>query len=139
MTMTFTAPFAQTPRTLSAAVTAAIAGLGTDAVTGLQLLFTAGANGAIVSSISAMPRATVTASSLMLFLVKSATPAVYRPIDSVLMTGYTLAATTAVPVTTFALISDATPMRLEAGDKLYVGSQVALAAGIVFTARWMDY
>lgn len=139
MTMTFTAPFAQTPRTLSAAVTAAIAGLGTDAVTGLQLLVTAGANGAIVSSISAMPRATVTASSLMLFLVKSATPAVYRPIDSVLMTGYTLAATTAVPVTTFALISDATPMRLEAGDKLYVGSQVALAAGIVFTARWMDY
>lgn len=139
MAMTFTAPFAQTPRTLSAAVTVAIAGLGTDAVTGLQLLVTAGANGAIVSSISAMPRATVTASSLMLFLVKSATPAVYRPIDSVLMTGYTLAATTAVPVTTFALISDATPMRLEAGDKLYVGSQVALAAGIVFTARWMDY
>lgn len=139
MAMTFTAPFAQNPRTLSAAVTVAIAGLGTDAVTGLQLLVTAGANGAIVSSISAMPRATVTASSLMLFLVKSATPAVYRPIDSVLMTGYTLAATTAVPVTTFALISDATPMRLEAGDKLYVGSQVALAAGIVFTARWMDY
>ena len=139
MAMTFTAPFAQTPRTLSAAVTVAIAGLGTDAVTGLQLLVTAGANGAIVSSISAMPRATVTASSLMLFLVKSATPAVYRPIDSVLMTGYTLAATTAVPVTTFASISDATPMRLEAGDKLYVGSQVALAAGIVFTARWMDY
>jgi hypothetical protein len=137
--MTFTAPFAQTPRTLTAAVTAAIAGLGTDAVTGLQLLVTAGANGAIVSSISAMPRGTVTASSLMLFLVKSSAPAVYRPIDSVLMTAYTLAATTAVPVTAFPLISDATPMRLEAGDKIYAGSQVALAAGISFTARWMDY
>lgn len=139
MPMTFTAPFAQNPRSLSVAVTAAIGGLGTDAITGAQLLVTAGANGAIVSSISAMPRGTVTASSLVLFLVKSATSTIYRPIDSVLMTGYTLATTTAIPVTSFALISDATPLRLEAGDKLYVGSQVALAAGIVFTGRWMDY
>jgi len=137
--MTFTAPFAQNPKSLSVAVTAALGGLGTDAITGAQLLVTAGANGAIVSSISAMPRGTVTASSLVLFLVKSATSAIYRPIDSVLMPAYTLATTTAIPVTAFALISDATPLRLEAGDKLYVGSQVALAAGIVFTGRWMDY
>lgn len=139
MPMTNTAPFAQLPKTLTAAVTAAIGGLGTDTVTGLQLLCTAGINGAIVSSVSAIPRATVTASSLVLYLVKSAAPAVYRPIDSVLMAAYTQAATTALPVTAFASISDATPMRLEAGDKLYVGSQVALAAGIAFTARWMDY
>lgn len=139
MPMTFTAPFAQNPKSLSVAVTAALGGLGTDAITGAQLLVTAGANGAIVSSISAMPRGTVTASSLVLFLVKSATSAIYRPIDSVLMPAYTLATTTAIPVTAFALISDATPLRLEAGDKLYVGSQVALAAGIVFTGRWMDY
>lgn len=139
MPMTNTAPFAQTPKVLTAAVTAAIAGLGTDAVTGLQLLLTAGANGAIVSSVSAMPRSTVTASSLVLFLVKNSAPAVYRLIDSVLMNAYTLSATTAIPVTTFALISDATPMRLESGDKLYVGSQVALPAGIVFSCRWMDY
>jgi hypothetical protein len=137
--MTPTAPFAQIPRTLSAAVTAQITGIGTDTVGGLQLLVTAGPNGAIVSSISAMPRATVTASSLAIFLAKSATPAVYRLIDSVLMAAYTLAATTAIPVTNFPLISDATPMRLEAGDKIYVGSQVALSAGIVFTGRWMDY
>lgn len=139
MAMTFTAPFAQVPKTLSAAVTAALAGLGTDAVTGAQLLVTAGINGAIVTSITAMPRATVTASSLVLFLVKASAPTIYRPIDSVLLSGYTLAATTAIPVTAFASISDATPMRLEAGDKLYAGSQVALAAGIVFTARWMDF
>jgi hypothetical protein len=137
--MTFTAPFAQNPKSLSVAVTAAVGGLGTDAITGAQLLVTAGSNGAIVSSITAMPRGTVTASSLVLFLVKSATPTIYRPIDSVLMPAYTLATTTAIPVTAFALISDATPLRLEAGDKLYVGSQVALAAGIVFTGRWMDY
>ena len=139
MAKIYTAPFAQTPKTLSVAVTAALAGLGTDAVTGAVLLVTAGADGAIVTSVSAIPRATVTASSLVLFLVKSATPTIYRPVDSVLMTAYTLAATTAVPVTSFALIGDATPMRLEAGDKLYAGSQVALAAGIVFTGRWMDY
>lgn len=139
MPMIFTAPFAQTPKTLTVAVTAALAGIGTDTVTGAQLLVTAGANGAIVTSISAMPRATVTASSLMLFLVKASASTIYRPIDSVLMTAYTLAVTTAVPVTAFPLISDATPMRLEAGDKIYAGSQVALAAGISFTARWMDY
>lgn len=139
MPMTFTAPFAQTPKTLSAAVTAALAGIGTDTVTGAQLLVTAGTNGAIVTSISAVPRATVTASSLILFLVKASTPTIYRPIDSVLMSAYTLAVTSAIPVTAFASISDATPMRLEAGDKIYAGSQVALAAGIVFTARWMDF
>lgn len=135
---TFTAPFAQTPKTATAVATAAVSGLGTDAPTGAVLLGTAGAEGAIVTRLMALPRATVTASSLVLFLSKDGGTTL-RLIDSELMAAYTLAATTAVPETAFGNIGDSSPLRLEAGDSLYVGSQVALAAGIVFKAEWMDY
>jgi len=138
MAKTFTAPFAQTPKTATAVATAAVASLGTDAPTGTVLLGTAGADGAVVTRLMALPRATVTASSLVLFLSKDG-GVTQRLIDSELMAAYTLAATTAVPETAFGNISDSSPLRLEAGDSLYVGSQVALAAGIVFAAQWMDY
>lgn len=139
MAKVFTAPFAQTPKTLAAVVTAALGGIGTSTVTGAILVATAGADGALVTKLTAMPRATVTASSLALFLVKSSSPGVYNLIDSELMGAYTLSATTAVPETGFVNISEASPLRLEAGDTLYVGSQVALTAGIVFKAEWMNY
>lgn len=138
MAKTFTAPFAQTYKTNAAAVTAALTGIGTSAVTGAVLLTTAGANGALVTKITAIPRATVTAASLVLFLVKASTTAVYNLIDSELMAAYTLAATTAIPETAFGNITPTSPLRLEAGDMLYVGSQVALAAGIVFYAEQAD-
>ena len=137
MPMTFTAPFAQTPKTAAAVVTAA-ATVADDNPTNTVELLTAGADGALVTRLSAMPRATCTASSLVLFLQKSG-QTTKRLIDSELMAAHTVAATTAIPETSFANIGDTTPLRLEAGDKLFVGSQVALAAGIVFTAQWMDY
>lgn len=139
MAKQFTSPFAQTPKTLAAVATVALGGLTTNTVTGAILLATAGAEGAIVSKLTAILRDTVTASSLMLFLVKSATPTIYLPVDSELMAAYTAAVTTATPETAFTNISPDSPMRLEAGDKLYVGSKVALASGIVFYAEWMDY
>lgn len=139
MAKIFTAPFAQTPKTLAAVVTAALGGIGTGTVTGSVLVATAGSDGALVTKLTAIPRATVTATSLVLFLVKSAAPTVYQLIDSELMGAYTLAATTAIPETGFGNITESSPLRLEAGDKLYVGSQVALAAGIVVKAEWMDY
>jgi len=138
MAKTSTAPFAQTPKTATAVATAAVSGLATDAPTGTVLLATAGAEGAIVTRLSAMPRATATASSLVLFLSKDG-GTTKRLIDSELMAAHTVAATTAIPETAFANISDSSPLRLEAGDSLYVGSQVALASGIVFAAQWMDY
>lgn len=138
MANTFTSPFAQTYKTNAAAVTAALTGIGTSTVTGAVLLTTAGTNGALVTKISAIPRATVTAASLALFLVKASAPTVYQLIDSELMAAYTLAATTAIPETAFGNIAPTTPLRLEAGDMLYVGSQVALAAGIVFYAEQAD-
>lgn len=127
--------FAQKYKTSTAVVTAALTGIGTDTPTGAQLLFTAGINGSLVSKLTAIPRGTVTASSLVLFIVKSfVAPAtsVYRLIDSELMAAFTLSNTVAIPETVFGNISPANPMRLEAGDMLYVGSQVALAAGITF-------
>lgn len=137
MPMTFTAPFAQTPKTAAVVVTAA-ATVDSDTPSNTVELLTAGADGALVTRLAAMPRATVTASSLLLFLQKSG-QTTKRLIDSELMSAHTVAATTAIPETVFANVSDSTPMRLEAGDKLFVGSLVALAAGIVFAAQWMDY
>lgn len=138
MAKIFTAPFAQTYKTGTAVVTAALTGIGTSTVTGAILLATAGTNGALVTKITAIPRATVTAASLVLFLVKASAPTVYQLIDSELMAGYTLAATTAIPETAFGNVAPATPLRLEAGDMLYVGSQVALTDGIVFYAEQAD-
>mgnify|MGYP006390950465 CR=1 FL=1 len=98
------------------------------AVTGAELLLTAFADGALVTRLTARPRATASASSLILFLVKESARSVFLPIDSHLLVGNA--------ETKFSKISEQTPMFLEAGDRLYVGSQVALAAGIVFRASW---
>lgn len=138
MANTFTAPFAQVPKTSRALVTAAIASIASDAPTNTVKLLTAGANGAILTKLTAMPRATVTASSLCLFLSKDQ-GATKTLIDSELMAAYTLSATTAVPETAFGNISETSPIRLQALDEIYVGSQVALASGIAFFAQHTDY
>lgn len=138
MANTFTTPFAQKFSGVAAAVTAAIAGIGTSTVTGAVLLATGAANGSFIIKLTAMPRATVAASSLVLFVVKAAAPTVFNLIDSQLMAAYALAATTQVPVTNFDKVSWNTPIVLGAGDMLYVGSQVALTAGIIFYAEQAD-
>lgn len=138
MAKTPTAPFAQAARIRTAVATSAVASLATDAPTGTVALLTAGPEGCVVTRITAIPRATVTASSLVLFLKKAGDPAL-RLIDSELMAAHTVAATTAIPETVFSNFSDSTPLRLDAGDELHVGTQVALASGIVFAADWMDY
>lgn len=138
MAKTFTAPFAQTPHTATAVVTGAVASLTGDAPTNTLELLTAGADGCIVTSLQAMPRATVTASSLLLFLSNDG-GTTKRLIGSTLMAAHTVATTTAIPETKFSTISETSPLRLAAGDKLYVGSQVALASGIVFKAEFTDF
>jgi hypothetical protein len=138
MAKTFTAPFAQTPRTATAVTTAACVIGVADAPTSTVKLMTAGTDGAIVTNLSAIPRATVTASSLVLFLSNDG-GTTKRLIDSELMGAQTVNTTTAINEVQFARYSEATPLRLAANDELYVGSQVALAAGIVFKAEWMDY
>lgn len=138
MAKTFTAPFAQTPKTATAVATLATSSIASDTPTNTVELLTAGPDGAVVTSLTAMPRATVTASSLLLFL-RSNGDAQVRLIDSEVMGGHTVASTTAIPETRFENISETNPLRLGAGDVLLVGSQVALAGGIVFKAEWTNF
>ncbi|MGZ8339151.1 MAG: hypothetical protein ACXW2U_05500 [Telluria sp.] len=136
MANTFTAPFAQTPKTASAVVTAAAT--LTDAPANTVLLLTAGADGAILTRLTAIPRATVTASSLLLFVSNDA-GTTKRLVNSEMMAAYTMATNTAIPETGFGVYSEITPLRLGANDQLYVGSQVALAGGIVFNAEYTNF
>lgn len=136
MAKTFTAPFAQTQKTLTAVLTAASV-ITTDAATNTVLCATAGADGALVTKVSLIPRATITATAAYLFVSKDSGTTL-RLIDSCLMPAYTMAATTATPVTLFSMSQDA-PLRLEASDKLYVSIGVALASGVVAKCEWTDY
>jgi hypothetical protein len=138
MAKTFTAPFAQTPKTASAVATAASADLHLDTPTNTVLLCTVGADGGLLTRLSAIPRATVTASSLLLWVSLDG-GTTKRLVDSALMAAHTVAETTAVPVTPFTRYSESAPERLQAGASLYVGSAVALAGGIVFTAEYTDH
>lgn len=138
MAKTFTAPFAQTPKTATAVVTGAAGTITGDTPTNTVLLVTAGADGAILTRLTAIPRATVTASSLVIFISKDS-GTTKRLLDSELMAAFTVATTTAIPETVFTMYNETTPLRLEAGDQLYVGSQVALASGIVFRAEFTDF
>lgn len=131
--------YVQTQKTGSAVVTAAVGNIGTATPTNLLPLGdAAGVNGGLVTKVTAMPRATVTASSLLLYTSKD-NGVTYNLVDSELMAPYTLAVTTAIPETTFGNISPATPLRLEAGERLYVGSQVLLAAGIQFRSEGANF
>lgn len=137
MALTNTAVFAQTPK-IGTAVATAAAAITNDTPTNTVELLTAGADGCIVTRLTAIPRATVTASSLVLFVsIDGGTTK--RLIDSELMAAYTMATTTAVPETAFANYTETTPLRLPANAKLYAGSQVALASGIVFRAEYTDF
>ena len=138
MANTFTAAFAQTPKIATAVATGAVGSITTDTPTNTVVLLTAGADGAILTRLSAIPRATVTASSLVLF-TSSDNGTTKRLIDSVLMAAQTVATTTAIASTTFATYTETAPLRLQAGEQLYVGSQVALASGIVFKAEFTNF
>ena len=130
--------YVQTQKTGSAVVTTAVGNMATIPTNLVALGDAAGVNGGLVTKVTAMPRATVTASSLLLYTSKD-NGATYSLIDSELMAAYTLAATTAIPETTFGNISPSTPLRLEAGERLYVGSQVLLAAGIAFRSEGANF
>lgn len=137
MAKTYTAPFAQTPQTATAISTTATASIDTTP-TNTQLLMTAGADGAILTRLGAIPRATVTATALYLFLSKDG-GTTKTLIDSATMAAQTVSTTAAISSTPFTSYSESSPMRLAAGDKLYVGAGVTLSNGIVFKAEYTDF
>jgi hypothetical protein len=126
----------QTPRTATCVLSAASTDID-DSPTTAELLWTAGANGSRITRISALPRATVTASLLALYLSKDG-GSTKRLIDSALMAAHTVANTTAIPTTDFEYSEDSA-LILEAGDRLYLTTAVALAGGIVVCAQGADY
>ena len=107
-----------------------------DTPTNTQKLLTAGANGARVTKITALARATNTATELQLYVSYDA-GATKKLINSVLMAAYTVAQTTGQILTDFGL-SENQPMVLAANTELYVAVGVA-NTGIVFHAEWGDY
>lgn len=138
MANTFTAPFGQTPKNASVVATTATGDVNLDAPTNTVLLLTAGTNGALLTRLAALPRATVTASRLGVWISLDS-GITKRWFDSVLMAAHTVATTTAVPLTAFTRYSEDTPLRLQAGAQLYVGTAVTLADGIVFSAEYTDF
>lgn len=129
--------FAQTPKSATAVTTAA-AGLGLDNSPGTVLLMTAGASGSIITGLQAMPRATNTATNLIILLSKDG-GTTQRVINSKLLAATTVSSTTVVPVVDFGYTED-NPLRLAAGDSIYVGSMVALATyGVCFMAEYSDF
>lgn len=104
--------------------------------TNAVLLFTAGANGAVVYSVKAVPRATVTATQCQIFRSPDSGTTLYFE-NAATMPAYTMAATTSPTVTDFGY-SETVVLRLEANERLYAGAGVALAGGIVFSAQGED-
>lgn len=124
----------QAVRTANAVTTAAKTTYG-DAVNAVKIV-TPGPNGAVLYGLKAAPRATVTATQLQLYRSPDNGTTMYL-IGSALMAAYTMAQTTAAPVSDFGY-SESAPLRLGAADTLWVGAGVALAGGISFDAQYED-
>lgn len=107
-----------------------------DTPTNTQKLLTAGPNGARVTKITALARATVTATELQLYVSYDA-GTTKKLINSKLMAAYTVAQTTGQTPTDFGYSEDAA-MILAANAEIYAAIGVS-NTGIVFHAEWGDY
>ena len=103
--------------------------------TNTVLIATAGASGARLTKLRAIPLATVTATQLQEFRSLDA-GATKRFSNSALMAAYTMAQTTAAPVTDFGY-SDDNPKILQASEQLYVA--IGVTGAIAFEAEWANY
>lgn len=134
---TFKAAYTQSYATDTCVVTAALANTTTDAPTGTVKLCTAGPEGSLVTKVTALPRATITAARLDLYVSRDG-GTTKRLVGSVLMAGRTVDATSANAAADFGITAEA-PLVLGPGEELYAGSAVASAGGIVFRAQREDY
>lgn len=145
MANTFTAAFAQTPKTDVAVVSAAMALTGAGSIadtapSGAVKLVTAGANGAIVTKLTCTSRVTNTQLVGFLFIRRAADAATALVlIDNILVAANTLSATSKSVTYTFTNVSESLPIRLGAGDELHVGISVATVGGVTFYAEHSDF
>ena len=136
MAKTFTAAFAQTPKTSSVVSTVASTGIDTLAPTGV-LLCTAGAEGAIVTSLKAIPRSTCASTRLYLWRATTGSSDKYM-LGSTSIGAYTTSNADAPSQADFGFTEDL-PLRLAAGDSLYVGIAINTTDGIVFNVQYTDF
>jgi len=106
------------------------------APTNTTLVMTAGANGARVTKLKAVPCATVTATQLQLFRSTDA-GTTKRFCSSALMAAYTMAQTTQAAQTDWGY-SDANPLILKAGEQIYMAVGVG-GVQINVEVEWADY
>lgn len=128
--------FAQAGRTVTAVATSAKTTYN-DAANAVLLCTAHATAGSLLKALSAMPRATVTASKLQLYISYDGGTTL-NLIDSEEMAAHTVAATTKTPKTKFADITEEKKVHLQAGSSLYVATAVALAGGIVFSGQVED-
>lgn len=146
MANTFTAPFAQTPKNEVAVATAAVSLTGANSLTtstpnNTVLLLTAGADGAMVTALSAITRATNVATSLLYWISTDSGTNKFLA-GSSLQSAHTIAAGTAIPVCSFkhsdgSEISEEKPLRLEAGVQIYIGTSTV--GNVAFQAQMTDF
>jgi len=97
---------------------------------------TAGANGARLTRLAAIPCATVTATQLQLFRSPDG-GTTKRFVRSALMAAYTMAQTTLCAQTDFGF-SDSNPLILDANEELYMAVGVG-SVQINVECEWADY
>jgi hypothetical protein len=125
----------QTPKSARAATTTANSTYSTSP-TNTVLLVTAGANGARLTRLHAIPTATVTtANQLQVFRSPDGGVTKFFA-DSAVMATYTMAQNTAAPKTDFGY-SDDNPTFLAAGETIYVATGQSQA--VDWVAEWADY
>lgn len=108
----------------------------TTSPTNTVLVVTAGANGARLTKLQAIPCATVsTANQVQAFRSIDGGTTKYFA-DSALMGTYTMAQNTEAPTTDFGY-SDATPLILQPNERIYMAQGQSVSVNIV--AEWADY
>lgn len=146
MALKNTAVFAQTPKTASVVVTAAVpltgsGGLDTNTPSETVQLLAAGPDGALVTRVSLVPRGTVTAHCAYLFVRRANQLVDERSLRAAVSVPAKTASTT-TPPSVMQLegdVSEQTPLRLGAGDELHVAISAAQAVGVVFSAEYTDF
>lgn len=136
MAKTYKAPFTQTAK-LSSCICTAAKTTYNDAANAV-LLFTAGPEGARVSRVWAIPRATITDTQLQLY-VSYDSGATLILWDSEKMLAYPMAATTKAPATDLPRAIATNPLRLPANARLYAAIGVSVTNGIAFHADAEDF
>ena len=124
----------QQPKSAVAALTTANSTY-TTSPTNAVLLVTAGANGARLTRLGAIPCETVTANQIQMFRSSDGGTTKYLA-DSALMAAYTMAQTTEAPTTDFGY-SDDNPLILGANERIYMAEGLTKAVNVI--AEWADY